>query len=187
MKEEIIVKVCEKCGIVNTERAQECESCGAELGAPVKNSEANKLSKQIAKRNERTKKAIAAEKFGGSDEDPIDIPVTPTRICIGVVGCFVAVCEMVLMALCGRLFPEYADEMFIVGLGVLVLQAIAVLHCFLPGKMWMIAHCIDHLFYKDIPRPSDTGLKFQIFSCVLLILMGIAFIVLQLLVLCGVL
>jgi len=182
-----MVKICSRCGIANNERAEECESCGAELGAPVANSEANKLSKQIAKRNEKIRKAIAAEKFGAPDEEPIDIPVTPARIVIGVIGCLAAVCEVVLMVLSDQLFPGYTYEMFMIGIDAMVLLAIAILHCFLPGWMWMLGHCFDRIYYKEIPKPSDTGLKLQVASCVLLILMGIACIGFQFAVIFGLL
>ncbi|MBE6754276.1 MAG: hypothetical protein E7559_08015 [Ruminococcaceae bacterium] len=187
MKKEIMVKVCTKCGIVNTERAKKCESCGAKLGAPVTSSEADKLCEQIAEHNEKMKKAIADEKFGGSVEDTVDIPVTPARIVIGVLGCIAAVCEVVLMILSHRFFPEGADEMNHGGFCVLLLFLIAVLHCFLPSQMWSLSHCMDWIHYKEIPRPSDLGLKLQVVSSAFLILLGVAFITLQVLLFCGVL
>lgn len=179
MKKEIMVKVCSKCGIVNTERAEECESCGEELGVPVKNSEAKKLIKQIAKRNEQSKKAIAAEKFGGPKEEIVDIPVTPARKVIGVIGCLLAVCEIVLMVLLACFSPRFANEMFMVGFCVLLLLTIAILYCFIPGTMWTISNSLYHLYYKEMPTPSDIGLVMQVVSCVLLILVSVGFMVAQ--------
>ncbi len=144
MAKEIMVKVCSKCGIANPEKAEECEACGAELGEPITNKEAKKLSKQIAKKNEKFKNAIAAEKFGGQDEeDPIDIPVTPAHIVIGVIGCLAAVCEIVIMVLSNKLFPEYTYEMMLGGIGALVLLAVAILDCFMPSMMWTLGHYMD--------------------------------------------
>ncbi len=176
MSKEIMVKVCSKCGIINSEKAEECESCGAGLDAPVKNRKANKLSKRITKRNEKIRKAIADEKFSAPEEEPVDIPVTPARIVLGVIGCLAAVCEVVIMVLSGRICPEFSYEVFMLGICTLMLLAIAVLHCFLPGKMWMLNHCFDWIYYKETPKPSDTGLKLQVVGCALLILLSAAFI-----------
>lgn len=187
MKKEIMVKVCHRCGIVNTEKAEKCESCGAGLEAPIANSEAKKLIRQIENRNEETKRAIAAEKFGSGVEKPVDIPVTAAHIVIGVIGCIAAVCEAVIMLLSGRLFPEATDEMVLTGLCVFFLLAIAVLQSFMPGKMWTLAHCIDQLSYNEKLSPSSFGVNEQMISSVILILLGVAFITLQLLVAFGVL
>lgn len=187
MEKEIMVKICSKCGIVNTERADECESCGAELGASVKNSEAEKLINQITKRNEAMKEAITAEKYGGTKPMVPQIPLTPSRIIIGSVACLVAAAVVVLMVLNGVYANEYSWDLTIADMCALVLLAIAILDSFLPGQMWVIAHCMDTLYYKEMPEPSETGLVFQQIGNVLLILLSSAIFTLHLLAFCGIL
>ncbi|MBE6758960.1 MAG: hypothetical protein E7554_02580 [Ruminococcaceae bacterium] len=188
MKKEIMAKVCPKCGIVNSEKAEDCEACGTGLGAAVTSRQANKLSRQISKKNEKLRKAIADEKHSVPAEEPIDIPVTPTRIVIGVIGCLAMLCEVVLMVFSYRLFPEdFTYEMFMLGFCALILLIIGVLHCFIPGMMWSIEHCFDKIYYKEMPRPSDTGLKLLTFSSALLVLLGIASVGFQIAVICGLL
>lgn len=181
-----MVKVCSKCGIVNTERARVCESCGAELGAPIENSEADKMSEQIAKRNEKTKKSIEAEKFGGPDENYPQIPVTPFRKITGITACVAAAGVAALMVLSFVSSHEFAQLVFLTGIPALLLLVIAVLHCFLPGKMWAMSHFMDRLYYKEMPLPSDIGLFMQCVSIVFCVLFGIAVLAFQILLLCGV-
>ena len=185
MKKGIMVKVCSECGIVNAERAEKCESCGAELESPVTNRAAHKLSKGIVKRNEKTKKAIAAEKFGGRGEKMPDIPVTASRIVIGVIGCLVAAGLIALMVLLGLSDHEFAPELFKLGICGLLLVGIAILQCFLPGQMWALEHTFYWMNYKDMPEPSDTGLVLQQVSCAILTLLGAAVVVFQVCVLSG--
>jgi len=180
-----MVKVCKRCGIVNSEKSEECESCGAELGAPVKSVETNKLSKQIAKRNEKTKKAIADEKFGGSVEKYPDIPVTPSRI-IGAIGCLVAVGLIVMIVLSMMNGHEFAYELISMGVCGLVLTAIAILYCFLPSQIWAFRHSFYWMQYKEMPEPSDMGLVMEQVACAFLILLGATTFVFQLCILMGV-
>jgi len=187
MKKEIMVKVCSRCGIVNAEKAEECESCGAGLGAAVTNSAAKKLSKQIARNNEKMRKAIADEKFGGLGEKVPDIPVTTSRIIIGSIGILAAIGLIALMVIGNLSDHEFAPELNTIGVCGLLLIVIAVLYCFLPGPMWAFEHAFYHLHYKEMPEPSGTGLVLQQVSCVILILLGAAAFVFQLCVLTGVL
>ena len=182
-----MVKVCSRCGIVNAESAEDCESCGAELGAPVTNRAAHKLSKEIVKRSEKMKKAIADEKFGGSVEKIPDIPVTTSRIIIGVIGCLVAVGLIVLMVISGLNDHEFARELIMLGVCSLILVVVAILECFLPGQMWAMNHAFYWMHYKQMPEPSDTGLVLQQVACVMLVLLGAAAFVFQLCILLGVL
>ncbi len=188
MGNEIMVKVCEKCGIVNSERAEECENCTAELGEAIKNSEAKKLIKQIAKRNAKTKKAIANEKFGGGgeDEDP-DIPVTPARIVIGILSSLVALGIVVITVLLG-IFNSYDIGVSLIpsNLIFLLLMAIPIFTCFTPGAMWAISHLNYQVRYDRMPQPSDIGLVFQLIGCVALTLVGAAVFVAELLLVLGV-
>jgi len=186
MKKEIMVKVCPKCGIVNSEKADDCEACGTELGAPVTSSTAHKLSKQITKQNEKLRKAIADEKFGGSVEKFPDIPVTTSRIIIGAIGCLVAVGLIVLMVLSGLSDHKFAPELIMIGASGLMLVVIAILICLLPSAMWALEHAFYWMHYKEMPEPSDTNLVLQQVSCVILILLGIAAFVFQLCILLGV-
>jgi len=185
---DIMVKVCSRCGIVNSEKAEDCESCGAELGAPVSNREAKKLIRQIAKRNEETKNAINAEKYGGTDDESVpQIPMTASRIVIGTVTGLVAAGIVVLMVLSMLFGHEHAGDLIKIDIGALVLLAIALLYCFLPGEMWALSHCFDKMYYKEIPEPSDMGLVLQQVGVAILTLVGGALFTIHLLVLCGVL
>lgn len=187
MKKEIMVKVCSKCGIVNAERAEECEACGTGLDAAVTSREAHKLSKKINKRNEKIRKAIADEKFSAPAEEPVNIPVTAAHKVFGVIGCLTAVCDVVFTVLSVRHLPDFSYELILSALSILMLLAIAVLLCFLPGEMWSLRHCFYWMHYKEMPKPSDTGIKLQLVAAVILILIGIAAIVLQTLAVFGLL
>lgn len=177
-----MVKVCEKCGIVNSERAEECENCTAELGEAIKNSEAKKLIRQIAKRNARTKEAIANEKFGGMEEDIPEIPVTPARIVVGIIGCLAALGTVAFMVILGILQPVEETTMLIMSnFGILLLIGLAVFICFKPTTWWALTHWKYEMYYKEMPQPSDTGLALQVVGCVMLILCAVALLVMEIL------
>ncbi len=174
MNEEIMVKVCSKCGIVNSERAKKCEECGTKLGAAVKNSDAEELIEQITKRNEEIKESITAAKYGGSIEKTPHIPITPSRIVIGVIALLVSVGLIVLMVLSCISPNEFTKDLIAADFCGLLLLAYAMLHCFAPSAMWAFSHLTYQLHYKEMPEPSDTALVLQQVACVLLILFGAA-------------
>ncbi len=187
MKNEIMVKVCERCGVVNTEKAEECEGCGAKLGDAIKNSEAKKHIKQIAKRNAKTKETIANEKFGGMEEDIPEIPVTPARIVIGIFGCLVVLGLAVITVLLGIYNPyEIGYSIMPFNLIIFLMMAISIFTCFTPSKMWALSHWNYQMRYDRMPEPSDVGLVFQVIGCALLDLIGLAVFVVELLVVLGV-
>lgn len=186
VENEIMVKVCSKCGIVNTERAKKCEECGAKLGAAVKNSETEDAIEKVTKRNKKIKKAIESEKYGGGDEKTPYIPVTASRIVIGVIGILVAVALIVGMVLTCLNSHENGYELFTIGGGGLILVVLAVLYCFAPSQMWALSHFGYQLRYKEMPEPSDAALVFQQIASVILILLGGAIFVFQLIALCDI-
>ncbi len=188
MEKEMMVKVCNKCGIVNSERAQECEACAAKLDEPVTSREAKKLTKQIEKRNKKIKDAITAEKFGGMEEDIPYIPVTPAHIVIGVIGCLTALCIVGISIVLGIMRPfDETTSLLLGNFGVLLMLVIPICICFFPSKMWAFRHGWYQLRYKEMPQPSDINSVFDLIACAVIILVGAAAFVVQLLLICGVL
>lgn len=185
MNEEIMVKVCSKCGIVNSERTKKCEECRTKLGAAVKNSDAEELIEQITKRNEELKESITAAKYGGTVEKTPHIPVTPSRIVIGVIVCLVAAGLVVLIVLSFIYPSEFTNDLITADFCGLLLLAYAILHCFAPSAMWAFSHLTYQLHYKEMPEPSGAALVLQQIACVMLILFGAAVFSFHVAVFCG--
>ena len=177
---ELMVRLCEKCGHVYSDKAERCEECGTVLSAPMASGSAEKMSARIYKRNAKIKAAIDSGRrsaMAGDNED-IDpgIPVTGWRIVVGVVACvaFAGLLVTLILYLTRSLSAELysgginAAIPFIISLAPLFLLPIIIWDCFAPNSLWIFSHSLDHIHYREMPLPSDLNIAFrQIFNTVI--------------------
>ena len=185
MGNEILVKVCSKCGIFNSERAEKCESCGTKLDEAIGKKEAEELSEEIEKRNKKISADIAEAKSSGSTEKEIDLPVSPFRKVLGIIMAVVTVVMTlgtIILIFCPNPF-EGKDmaygEIIIGGFLLALIMAYLTALCLFPGKVWSAQLYYSSYRYSQVPIPSDLALNMQCVAFIFFTLMAIGFIVLE--------
>lgn len=179
-KEQLMVRLCPRCGLVYSVNDEECEVCSADLSQPMPSREAEKQSKKISKRSEKLKESIAAEKASGgagSDFDP-EVPRTGLHIAEGVIGSVVALAIVVMLVLhlCGIYsFEGMAIELIGADLLALLLLALPIVHGFSPSTMWAMLHFEAQLDYniKGTISPSGFSIFRMHFLSIFMIVLGI--------------
>ncbi len=185
MGNELMVKVCSKCGIFNSENAEKCESCGAKLDEAIGKKEAEELSEEIEKRNKKISADIAEAKSSGSAEKEIDLPVSPFRKVLGIIMAVVtAVMTLgaIILIFCPNPF-EGKDmaygEIILGGFLLAFIMAYLTAFCLFPGKVWSAQLYFSRYRYSQDPIPSDFALNMQCVAFIFFTLMAIGFIVLE--------
>lgn len=185
MENEILVKVCSKCGIFNSERAEKCESCGAKLDEAIGKKEADELSEEIEKRNKKISADIAEAKSSGLAEKEIDLPVSPFRKVLGIIMAVVTVVMTlgaIILIFCPNPF-EGKDmaygEIIIGGFLLALIMAYLTALCLFPGKVWSAQLYYSSYRYSQVPIPSDLALNMQCVAFIFFTLMAIGYIVLE--------
>lgn len=185
MENEILVKVCSKCGIFNSERAEKCESCGTKLDEAITQKEADELSREIEKRNKKISEDIAEAKTSGPAEKEIDLPVSPFRKVLGIIMAVVTV-VMTLGAIVLIFCPNPFEgknmaygEIIIGGFLLAFIMAYLTAFCLFPGKVWSAQLAFSRYRYSQVPIPSDFALNMQCVAFIFFTLMAIGFIVLE--------
>ena len=185
MENEILVKVCSKCGIFNSERAEKCESCGTKLDEAITQKEAEELSEEIEKRNKKISADIAEAKSSGSTEKEIDLPVSPFRKVLGIIMAVVTVVMTlgaIILIFCPNPF-EGKDmaygEIIIGGFLLAFIMAYLTALCLFPGKVWTEQLYFSRYRYSQVPIPSDFALNMQCVAFIFFTLMAIGYIVLE--------
>jgi len=178
---DIPVKLCPRCGMIFSSKAEECEVCGAELGEPVKNGEAKSLSRKIAKNYKKQQKSIADEKLGGSaGSTGTDIPVTGWNIAVGILAVIAALgtIAILVISIIGRR-PD--GELWLSGnIAILLMLAVIIFDSFFPGAAWDLAHWDYSLHYDSKPYPSDIHIFLTKLANTILIIGAFAAIAVQL-------
>lgn len=185
MENEILVKVCSKCGIFNSERAEKCESCGTKLDEAITQKEADELSEEIEKRNKKISEDIAEAKSSGLTEKEIDLPVSPFRKALGIIMAVVTVVMTlgaIILIFCPNPF-EGKDmaygEIIIGGFLLAFIMAYLTAFCLFPGKVWSAQLYYSSYRYSQVPIPSDLALNMQCVAFIFFTLMAIGYIVLE--------
>ena len=185
MENEILVKVCSKCGIFNSERAEKCESCGTKLDEAIGKKEAEDLSEEIEKRNKKISADIAEAKTSGPAEKKIDLPVSPFRKVLGIIMAVVTVVMTlgaIILIFCPNPF-EGKDmaygEIIIGGFLLAFIMAYLTALCLFPGKVWSAQLYYSRYRYSQVPIPSDFALDMQCVAFIFFTLMAIGYIVLE--------
>ncbi len=177
-KEQIMVRLCPRCGLVYSVNDEECEVCSADLSQPMPGREAEKQSKKISRQNEKLKKSIAAEKASGgagADIDP-EVPRTGLHIAEGVIGSVVAlgIVVMLVLHMCGIFsFEGAAIELIGIDLLMLLMLAIPIVNGFSPSTMWATLHYDVRLNYdvSGTIRPSEFSIfRMHLLSIFMLVL-----------------
>ena len=185
MENEILVKVCSKCGIFNSERAEKCESCGTKLDEAIGKKEAEELSEEIEKRNKKINADIAEAKSSGSTEKEIDLPVSPFRKVLGIIMAVVTVVMTlgaIILIFCPNPFEGKNmayGEIIIGGFLLAFIMAYLTALCLFPGKVWSAQLYYSSYRYSQVPIPSDLALNMQCVAFIFFTLMAIGFIVLE--------
>ncbi|MBR4092826.1 MAG: hypothetical protein IKK32_03020 [Oscillospiraceae bacterium] len=185
MGNEILVKVCSKCGIFNSERAEKCESCGTKLDEAIGQKEADELSREIEKRNKKISEDIAEAKTSGPAEKKIDLPVSPFRKVLGIIMAVVTVVMTlgaIILIFCPNPFEGTNmayGELIIGGFLLAFLMAYLTVFCLFPGKVWSAELYFSSYLYNQNPIPSDLALNMQCVAFIFFTLMAIGFIVLE--------
>lgn len=185
MENEILVKVCSKCGIFNSERAEKCESCGTKLDEAITQKEAEDLSEEIEKRNKKISEDIAEAKSVGLTVEEIDLPVSPFRKVLGIIMAVVTVVMTlgtIILIFCPNPF-EGKDmaygEIIIGGFLLDFIMAYLTALCLFPGKVWSAQLYYSRYRYSQVPIPSDFALDMQCVAFIFFTLMAIGYIVLE--------
>ena len=185
MENEILVKVCSKCGIFNSERAEKCESCGTKLDEAITQKEADELSEEIEKRNKKISEDIAEAKSSGLTEKEIDLPVSPFRKALGIIMAVVTVVMTlgaIILIFCPNPFEGKNmayGEIIIGGFLLAFIMAYLTAFCLFPGKVWSAQLYYSSYRYSQVPIPSDLALNMQCVAFIFFTLMAIGFIVLE--------
>ena len=185
MENEILVKVCSKCGIFNSERAEKCESCGTKLDEAIGKKEAEELSEEIEKRNKKISADIAEAKSSGSTEKEIDLPVSPFRKVLGIIMAVVTVVMTlgtIILIFCPNPFEGENmayGEIIIGGFLLALIMAYLTALCLFPGKVWSAQLYYSSYRYSQVPIPSDLALNMQCVAFIFFTLMAIGYIVLE--------
>lgn len=185
MESEILVKVCSKCGIFNSERAEKCESCGTKLDEAIGKKEAEELSEEIEKRNKKISENIAEAKSSGLTEKEIDLPVSPFRKVLGIIMAVVTVVMTlgaIILIFCPNPFEGKNmayGEIIIGGFLLAFIMAYLTAFCLFPGKVWSAQLYFSNYRYSQVPIPSDYALNMQCVAFIFFTLMAIGFIVLE--------
>lgn len=185
MENEILVKVCSKCGIFNSERAEKCESCGTKLDEAITQKEADELSEEIEKRNKKISEDIAEAKSSGLTEKEIDLPVSPFRKVLGIIMAVVTVVMtlgVIILMFCPNPFEGKNmayGEIIIGGFLLAFIMAYLTAFCLFPGKVWSSQLYFSRYRYSQVPIPSDYALNMQCVAFIFFTLMAIGFIVLE--------
>lgn len=185
MENEILVKVCSKCGIFNSERAEKCESCGTKLDEAITQKEAEELSEEIEKRNKKINADIAEAKSSGLTEKEIDLPVSPFRKVLGIIMAVVTVVMTlgaIILIFCPNPFEGENmayGEIIIGGFLLAFIMAYLTALCLFPGKVWSAQLYYSSYRYSQVPIPSDLALNMQCVAFIFFTLMAIGFIVLE--------
>ena len=187
MENEILVKVCSKCGIFNSERAEKCESCGTKLDEAITQKEAEHLSEEIEKRNKKISADIAEAKSGGltEKEKEIDLPVSPFRKVLGIIMAVVTVVMTlgaIILIFCPNPFEGENmayGEIILGGFSFDFIMAYLTAFCLFPGKVWAEQLYFSRYRYSQVPIPSDFALDMQCVAFIFFTLMAIGFIVLE--------
>ena len=185
MENEILVKVCSKCGIFNSERAEKCESCGTKLDEAITQKEAEELSEEIEKRNKKISEDIAEAKSSGLTEKEIDLPVSPFRKVLGIIMAVVTVVMTlgaIILIFCPNPFEGTNmayGELIIGGFLLAFLMAYLTVFCLFPGKVWSAELYFSSYLYSQNPIPSDLALNMQCVAFIFFTLMAIGYIVLE--------
>ncbi len=185
MENEILVKVCSKCGIFNSERAEKCESCGTKLDEAIGKKEAEELSEEIEKRNKKISADIAEAKSSGPAKKEIDLPVSPFRKVLGIIMAVVTVVMTlgaIILIFCPNPFEGKNmayGEIIIGGFLLAFLMAYLTVFCLFPGKVWSAQLYFSSYRYSQVPIPSDYALNMQCVAFIFFTLMAIGFIVLE--------
>ena len=185
MENEILVKVCSKCGIFNSERAEKCESCGTKLDEAITQKEADELSREIEKRNKKISEDIAEAKTSGPAEKEIDLPVSPFRKVLGIIMAVVTVVMTlgaIILIFCPNPFEGTNmayGELIIGGFLLAFLMAYLTVFCLFPGKVWSAELYFSSYRYSQVPIPSDLALNMECVAFIFFTLMAIGFIVLE--------
>ena len=185
MENEILVKVCTKCGIFNSERAEKCESCGTKLDEAIGKKEAEDLSEEIEKRNKKISADIAEAKSSGSTEKEIDLPVSPFRKVLGIIMAVVTVVMTlgaIILIFCPNPFEGKNmayGEIIIGGFLLAFIMAYLTAFCLFPGKVWSAQLYYSSYRYSQVPIPSDLALNMQCVAFIFFTLMAIGYIVLE--------
>ena len=185
MENEILVKVCSKCGIFNSERAEKCESCGTKLDEDITQKEAEELSEEIEKRNKKISEDIAEAKSSGLTEKEIDLPVSPFRKVLGIIMAVVTVVMTlgaIILIFCPNPFEGKNmayGEIIIGGFLLAFIMAYLTALCLFPGKVWSAQLYYSSYRYSQVPIPSDFALNMQCVAFIFFTLMAIGYIVLE--------
>lgn len=185
MENEIMVKVCPKCGIFNSENAERCESCETRLDEAVSKDEAEKLSEEIEKRNKKISEDIAEAKNSGPAEKEIDLPVSPFRKVLGIIMAVVTAAMTlgtIILILCPNPFEGKNmayGEIILGGFLLALVMAYLTAFCLFPGKVWSAQLAFSRYHYSQVPIPSDFALNIQCVAFIFFTLMAIGYIVLE--------
>lgn len=175
MASDIKVKLCEKCGVLNSDDDTVCEACGTKLGEAVSNDDADKIIADIAKKKEAIERAKRASIVEDYEADNIEeIPTTPFGKVIGVLS-YALIAAYIVLFIVGLIKGVgAAGAFFIWDLLMCLFLVFNAVSCFNPTLGWRITHLGYIMHYKKLPEPSDIGFVMIQISYILFLIVGIA-------------
>ncbi len=190
MGNDVLVKVCPKCGILSSDDDKVCEACGARLGEAVSNDDADKLIDGLNKKKkkiEKAKKKMGAPIYENDSYlgyDDLDIPVTMIGKVCGVLSCITIVAILVLWVISIIISPKYAIIFLFVDIVIDAVLLLNIISCFKPAFGWKLSQFGYSLrYYGSLPEPSELSFALMQIGYIASFFIGVFVFVAQLLLL----